>query len=343
MIRWNNDYNQIAHPEVMKALMETAPVSYAGYGGDEWCSKAASLIRSKIDCPDAGIYFLPGATQANFIVIDAALRPIESVICADTGHIYCHEAGSIERTAHKMLALPQKNGKITAEQVLAEAAAYYEEGCSEHLTCPKLVYLSFATEYGTLYSKAELKAISAVCKRYGMYLFVDGARLGYGLCSAENDVDIKDLAQLADVFYIGGTKCGAMFGEAVIITNPALKAGFRTYMKQNGAVMAKSWLMGLQFYTLLKEDLYFDVCKRADAYAMEIRAAFRAKNVPFLVESPTNQQFVMLTEEQFRKISKDHISEYMGKNGNYHTVRFCTSWATKREDVDVLLAAIAEL
>ena len=200
MIRFNNDYNVIAHPQVMAALQEHAQESYAGYGEDEWCARAAELIRERTACPQAAVYFLPGATQANYIVVAAALSPVESVICADTGHIFCHEAASIENTGHKLLALPSKNGKITAAQVAEEAARYYDNGTPEYLTEPRLVYLSLSTELGTVYTKAELAAIHEVCARYGMRLFVDGARLGYGLGAAECDITLQDLAALTDVF-----------------------------------------------------------------------------------------------------------------------------------------------
>lgn len=356
MIRWNNDYNRMAHPEVLKALMSTEGDAFAGYGGDEWCDKAANLIKDLVGRPDSEVFFLPGATQANFIIIDAALRPVESVICADSGHIFCHEAGSIERTSHKMLALPPNNAKITAEQIKREASAYYDGGKPEFLTIPRMVYISFATEYGTLYSLKELEEIHEVCKEYDLYLFVDGARLGYGLGSEENDVTLKDFGRLCDAFYIGGTKCGAMFGEALVITNPDIQRGFRTHMKQKGAVMAKSWLMGVQFYALLKDGLYFDICKNACKYAVEIREAFRQAGTGFLIESPTNQQFVILNDSQYEKLSKNHIFEDMGivensresagfgeNAGRMHLVRFCTSWATTREEVEELLEDIRAL
>ena len=227
MIRFNNDYNHGAHPEILEALGAINENSYGGYGEDEWCEKAAELIREKIHCADAAVHFFPGATQANFIVTAAALSPVQSVIAADTGHINCHEAASIENTGHKILELPNTDDKISAEQIAACAAAYYEGGEPEYLTEPKMVYLSFPTEQGTLYSLQELKDIHDVCRKYGMYLFVDGARLGYGLGSEKNDVALTDLAALTDVFYFGGTKCGALFGEAVVITADALKKRFK--------------------------------------------------------------------------------------------------------------------
>lgn len=338
MIRFNNDYNLMAHPRVLEAIAAIKDKSYAGYGTDGWCEKAASVIKKAVQCEAAEVFFLPGATQANFIVCKAALSPIQSIICADTGHIQCHEAASIETTGHKMLALPNKDGKITAEQIREEASKYFDEGEQEFLTEPRLVYISFATEQGTIYSLQELEEISAVCKKYGMLLFVDGARLGYGLSSAENDVKLTDFARLADVFYIGGTKCGAMFGEALVIINKGLQRKFRSYMKQSGAVLAKGWLMGVQFCALMEDDLYFEITRRADELAMQIRDAFRKKGIKEAVVSPTNQQFVVLNEQQKAALSKDFTFEDEG-----NCVRFCTSWGTTQQEVDTLIAAIEKL
>ena len=236
MIRFNNDYNHGALDSILSALTATNTGSFAGYGEDIWCQRAETVIKQLVSREDALIKFVPGATQANLVVIAAALSPIQSVIAADTGHINCHEAASIENTGHKILALPNTDGKITAGQIAACAAAYYDGGAPEYLTEPKLVYLSFPTEKGTLYSKQELQSIREVCRKYGMYLFVDGARMGYGLGAADNDLTLKDFAELTDVFYIGGTKCGALFGEALVITEPALQYRFKAYMKQHGAV-----------------------------------------------------------------------------------------------------------
>ena len=343
MIRFNNDYNHGAHPEILEALGAINENSYGGYGEDEWCEKAAELIREKIRCADAAVHFFPGATQANFIVTAAALSPVQSVIAADTGHINCHEAASIENTGHKILELPNTDGKISAEQIAACAAAYYEGGEPEYLTEPKLVYLSFPTEKGTLYSAQELRSIREVCRKYGMYLFVDGARMGYGLGAEDNDLTLKDFAELTDVFYIGGTKCGALFGEALIITEPRLQYRFKAYMKQHGAVLAKGWLMGLQFAAMLENGEYFEKTKRADALAMQIREAFAAKGVPFWVESSTNQQFVILTQRQKEALAQGYYFEEEGAAEQGTVVRFCTSWATRNEDVDALLADIASL
>ena len=343
MIRFNNDYNHGAFESVLKELAATNGTSYAGYGEDEWCAKAESVIKELVSNEDALIKFVPGATQANLVVISAALSPVQSVIAADTGHINCHEAASIENTGHKILELPNTDGKIDARQIAACAAAYYDGGTPEYLTEPKMVYLSFPTEKGTLYSKRELREISEVCKRYGMYLFVDGARMGYGLGSERNDLTLRDFAELCDVFYIGGTKCGALFGEALVITEASLKYRFKAHMKQNGAVLAKGWLMGLQFAVMLQNGEYFERTKRADELAMQIKTAFERKGVPFWVDSFTNQQFVILSDSQKEALAKGYYFEEEGTVPQGTVVRFCTSWATTQAEVDTLVADIAKL
>ena len=343
MIRFNNDYNHGAFESVLKELAATNGTSYAGYGEDEWCAKAQSVIKKLVSNEDALIKFVPGATQANLVVISAALSPVQSVIAADTGHINCHEAASIENTGHKILELPNTDGKIDARQIAACAAAYYDGGTPEYLTEPKMVYLSFPTEKGTLYSKRELREISEVCKRYGMYLFVDGARMGYGLGSERNDLTLRDFAELCDVFYIGGTKCGALFGEALVITEASLKYRFKAHMKQNGAVLAKGWLMGLQFAVMLQNGEYFERTKRADELAMQIKTAFERKGVPFWVDSFTNQQFVILSDSQKEALAKGYYFEEEGTVPQGTVVRFCTSWATTQAEVDALVADIAKL
>lgn len=344
MIRFNNDYNMTAHPSVLKAIKETAGESRPGYGTDSLCAVAADDIRRLTGAPDADIHFFVGATQANFVVAAAALRPVQSVICAETGHISRHETGSVENTGHKLLQLPATDGKISAEQVESCASEYYDGGAPEFLTQPKLVYISFPTEYGTLYSLSELKALREVCDKYSMYLFVDGARLGYGLGCEKNDVTLRDLAELTDAFYIGGTKCGAMFGEALVILNDSLKPGFKSYMKQNGAVLAKGWLLGLQFHTLLKDGVYFEITEKADRQAMRIKEAFAAKGIEPFIESFTNQQFVILSRAQSQKLSEKYIFEpdETLPDGR-RVVRFCTAWSTPDSAVDELIKDIAEL
>ena len=343
MIRFNNDYNRGALGSILKELAATNTESYAGYGEDEWCARAEAVIKKLISRDDALIKFIPGATQANIVAISSALSPVQSVIAADTGHINCHETASIENTGHKIIALPNTDGKISAQQVEECAAEYYGSGAPEYLTEPKLVYLSFPTEKGTLYSKQELGEISAVCKKYGMYLFVDGARMGYGLSSEKNDLTLSDFAELTDMFYIGGTKCGALFGEALIITEPSLRYRFKAHMKQKGAVLAKGWLMGLQFAVMLESGEYLEKTKRADELAMEIKKAFEAKGIPLWVESFTNQQFVILSERQKNILAQNYYFEEEGITEQGTVVRFCTSWATSQAEADALIAGIAAL
>lgn len=341
MLRWNNDYNRGAHPAVLAALSETNDTAYGGYGLDEWCERGAEEIRKQLGGADADIHYLIGGTQANFTVIAAALRPYESVICADCGHIHSHETGAVENTGHKIQPLPSRSGKISAEQIAAEAELYRVSGVKEHITEPKLVYLSFPTEFGTLYTLRELEEIRAVCREYGMYLFVDGARMAYGLTADGNDVTLAELARLCDVFYIGGTKCGALFGEAVVILNRSLKPHFRSYIKQNGGMLAKGWLLGLQFYTLFSDGLYFRAARKANEYAMSIKAALDEKNIPCYIQNTTNQQFYVLSDAQMAKLSEKHIFEYQTRiDETHHCVRFCTSWATEEKDVAELVADI---
>jgi len=344
MIRWNNDYNHGAHPTVLEAFAATNDNSYGGYGIDEWCEKAADEIKTHLGDVDADVHFMVGGTQVNYTVIAAALRPFQGVISADEGHINTHETGAVENAGHKIHQLKSANGKITAMQIKEEAEKFVTSGTKEHITQPKMVYISYPTEYGTIYSKEELTEIRKVCDEYKFYLFIDGARMGYGLGSPESDVTLADIAKVSDAFYIGGTKCGAMFGEAVILTNDELKPNFRSYMKQHGAMLAKGWTLGLQFYTLFKDNLYFDITAQAVKYAMKIKEAFKAKGIHEYIESPTNQQFVIITDEQKNKLDEKHIYEYMGKvSDNTHLVRFCTSWSSREEDVNVLIEDIYNL
>lgn len=344
MIRWNNDYNRGAHPAILRALAETNGQSCGGYGLDDWCGLAADEIKARLGREDAEVHFMIGGTQVNFTVIAAALRPYQGVISADCGHINVHETGAVENTGHKILAVPGTEGRLTAAGIAAEAEDYRTSGVKEHIVQPKLVFLSFPSEYGTIYSKRELQEIRAVCDRFGLYLFIDGARLGYGLGSSRCDVALADLALVADAFSIGGTKCGALFGEAVVLLHNDLKENFRSYMKQNGGMLAKGWLLGLQFHTLLRDDLYFKITKQADEAAEGMKAAFSAKRVPFYVESFTNQQFVILTDAQIEKLEHRHIFEYERKMPDgRHCIRFCTSWSTTEDELAALIEDIAAL
>ncbi len=344
MIHFNNDYNRAAHPAVLQALADSAAESHSGYGLDAWCEEGAALIRQAVDRPEAEVHYLLGGTQANYTVISALLRPFQSIICADSGHINVHETGAVEHCGFKIRALPMECGKIAAEQIAAEAELYRSSDIKEHITQPRLVYLSYPTEFGTIYSKAELTDIRRVCDEYGLLLYVDGARLAYGLAAEDCDLTLADMAALVDVFYIGGTKCGAMFGEAVVFCRPGLADNFRSYIKQNGGMLAKGWLLGLQFAALFRDDLYLNIGRQAVAYAMQIRDAFAAKGVPAYIESSTNQQFVVLTEAQMAALGGKYVYEYQEDlGGGRHCVRFCTSWSTQPEEIAALLADIAAL
>lgn len=344
MIRFNNDYNHGAHPAILAAIAAANDTSFGGYGLDPLCEKATEAIKKYLDCPKAAVHYLVGGTQANFTMIAAALRPYQSVISADTGHIHVHETGAVENTGHKIQALPSKDGKITAEQIKEMAELYRTSDIREHITQPKMVYISYPTEYGTIYSLRELEAIHEICQEYGLYLYLDGARLGYGLGSSKADVTIQDIARLTDAFYIGGTKCGTLFGEAVVITNPSLNVDFRSYIKQNGAMLAKGWLLGLQFYTLFQDGLYFEITKNAVRYALRIKEAFEAKGIPAFIESCTNQQFFVVENSVMNKLGEKYIFEYDHKIDETHScIRFCTSWSTKEEEITALVADIALL
>lgn len=344
MIQFQCDYNEGAHPRILERLCETNFNQTVGYGMDEYSENARRLIREACGTPQADVHFLVGGTQANATVISSILRPYQGVLCATSGHINVHETGAIEHSGHKCLALPAQGGKITAAQIQQAMEDNLSDADQEHVVQPGMVYISFSTEVGTLYTKQELTDMFSVCQHYGLPLFIDGARLGYGLTSPECDLTLPELAKLCDVFYIGGTKVGALFGEAVVITNPALKKDFRHCIKMNGGMLAKGRLLGLQFETLFTDDLYFQIARHANNLAMQIRDAFRAKGCSFLMDSPTNQQFPILTNRQLEALKNDFLFSVWQKMDNDHTaVRFCTSWGTKQENVDALLKAVAEL
>lgn len=344
MIYFNCDYNEGAHEKVLRRLIETNMEQTEGYGCDPYCDAAAKIIREKCQAPDAAVHFLVGGTQANAIVITAALRPHQGVVSARTAHVNVHETGAIEASGHKVLVLPTKDGKISATQIDSCYQAHVKDDAFEHIVQPKMVYLSQPTELGTLYSLKELEEIAGVCRRNGMYLYIDGARLGYGLAAAENDVTLPDLARLCDVFYIGGTKVGALFGEAVVIPNPVLQQDFRYIMKQRGGMLAKGRLLGVQFLALFEDDLYMEISRYADRLADRIREAFIRKKIPFLVENRTNQLFPILSDEDLKWIGEKYCYSYQERMDDSHSaVRFCTSWATSEEAVERLLGDIDRL
>ena len=350
MLRFECDYGEGAAPAVLDLLQQTNFDQTPGYGEDEYCARAAAQIRSLCDAPDADVHFFVGATQANLTVIAAALKPWQGVLCADSGHIHVHETGAVEATGHKCLALPGKNGKITARQVRKAVEEHRANASHEHEVQPGMVYISNPTEVGTLYNKEELTELSAACYELGLYLFVDGARMAYGLTSPANDLSLQDYAALCDVFYLGGTKCGALFGEAVVITNDDLKPDFRYCIKQHGGMLAKGRLLGEQFLALLdgedggETSLYFTMARHANEQALHIRAAFEAKGCKVLHDSPTNQQFFVLPDEWYAKLTERYAMTHMGKPDKHHTaVRICTSWATKDETVEQLIEDVKGL
>lgn len=325
-------------------MVQTNFEQTVGYGEDHYCAKAAELVKAACGREDADVHFLVGGTQTNATVISSVLRPHQGVICVKTGHINVHETGAIEHSGHKVLALDGHNGLLSAESIAEAMEEHLAEDGPEHTVQPGMVYISFSSEVGTIYSLAELEAISEVCRRYGLPLFVDGARLGYGLASEGCDVSLNDLARLADVFYIGGTKQGALFGEAVVIVNPVLKKDFRYFIKQNGGMLAKGRLLGIQFMTLFEDGLYFELSKHAVAQAMRIREAFKSKGYSFLVESPSNQQFPILPNNVMEALSAEFKFSVWKKVDQEHTaVRFCTSWATDEKAVDTLISAVSAL
>ena len=313
----------------------------SGYGMDPICEHARQLIREACQAPNALVQFLVGGTQTNATVIASALRPYQGVLCATTGHINAHETGAVEHTGHKVLALPGKDGRISAEQIREALVSHFADGNAEHVVQPGMVYISMPTEVGTTYSLAELTAISQVCREYQVPLFVDGARLGYGLASPDCDVTLADLARLADVFYIGGTKQGALFGEAVVITNPALQKDFRYNIKQNGGMLAKGRLLGIQFETLFTDNLYMRLSEHAIQMAMRIKDALAWKGYRMYIDSPTNQQFPIMDRATYDRLSKSFLFDYWGAEDEEHVVvRICTSWATKEENVNLLISEL---
>ena len=344
MIYFNSDYLEGAHPSIMKRLMDTNMAQSVGYSEDEYCAAAREKIKAACEAPDADVHFLVGGTQTNTTVIASILRPYQGVIAPTSGHINCHETGAIESTGHKVLALPTDNGKITAQQIEEYYLWHHTSPDFEHIVMPGMVYISYPTEGGTIYSKAELTAIYETCQRCGLPLYIDGARMGYGLMSDECDLTLPELARLCDVFYIGGTKVGALFGEAVVVMNPALKKDFRFFMKQRGGMLAKGRLLGIQFDTLFTDDLYLKISRHAIDMAHQIREIFVSAGYPLLFDSPTNQQYPIMPDSELAEIGKNFGYEYWERVDETHSgVRFCASWATTQENVDALREAVSNL
>ncbi len=344
MILFQCDYNEGAHPAILERLAETNMEQTPGYGEDVYCRRAADKIREACGGGDLDVHFLVGGTQTNMTVIDAALRSHQGVLCAASGHINVHETGAVEACGHKVLGLSGGDGKITAAQVEAAYLEHRNNESFEHMVQPKMVYISNPTELGTIYSRRELADLYAVCRKYGLYLFMDGARLGYGLAAPDNDLTLPDIAELSDVFYIGGTKVGALFGEAVVIRAEGLKQDFRYFIKQRGGMLAKGRLLGIQFDTLFTDNLYLKLAAHAIALAEKLRAAFAEKGYEFVALNRTNQIFVVMPDAHLEKLEQKFGFSYDRRIDESHSaVRFCTSWATREENVDALIRAVEAL
>lgn len=341
MLNFESDYLEGCHPKLLDKLIKTNLEPLSGYGADKYCDSAKEKIAKACGCSEAQVALLVGGTQTNQLVIDSILKPFEGVVAAKTGHVAVHEAGAIEYTGHKVLEIPGHSGKIQADELGAYLQDFYNDGNHEHMVFPGMVYISFPTEYGTLYSKKELTEISEVCHQYKLPLFIDGARLGYGLASSECDLTLPEIAKLCDVFYIGGTKVGALCGEAVVFTKNNQPAHFVNLTKKHGALLAKGRVLGVQFDELFTDDLYFEISKHAIAMADKLKAVLKEKGYKFLLDSPTNQQFVILENNRMNDLStKVKFSFWEKVDENHTAVRFATSWATTVENLDELISLL---
>ena len=337
MISFESDYTTGAHPNILKRLTETNYEFLSGYGTDHYCESAREKIRIACDCKDADVHLLVGGTQTNALVISAMLHDYEGVIAADTGHVSVHEAGAIEYTGHKVLTLPHHEGKLMAGDLKEYLERFYDDGNHEHMVFPGMVYISYPTENGTIYSREELEQIYDICRQYEIPLFIDGARLGYGLMSSEADMTLADIARLCDVFYIGGTKVGALCGEAVVFTKNNTPKHFTTVIKQHGALLAKGRLLGIQFDTLFTDDLYWELSRQAIGMADKLKSVLREKGYSFAWETPTNQQFVILENNKMKELREKIAFSFWEKYDESHTVvRFATSWSTTEKDIELL-------
>lgn len=336
-IYFESDYTTGAHPNILKRLTETNYEFLSGYGTDHYCESAREKIRTACECPEADVHFLVGGTQTNALVISAMLHDYEGVIAADTGHVSVHEAGAIEYTGHKVLTLPHYEGKLMGKDLKDYLERFYNDGNHEHMVFPGMVYISYPTENGTIYSREELGQIYGICRQYEISLFIDGARLGYGLMSSEADMTLADIARLCDVFYIGGTKVGALCGEAVVFTKNNTPKHFSTIIKQHGALLAKGRLLGIQFDTLFTDDLYWELSRHAIGMADKLKSVLREKGYSFAWETPTNQQFVILENNKMKELREKVAFSFWEKYDESHTVvRFATSWSTTEKDIEML-------
>ncbi len=341
MLHFDCDYMEGAHPEILRRLAETNLEQTAGYGNDPYTERACQAVRQACGVSDARVFFLVGGTQTNATVINGLLAHHQGVLAAESGHINVHEAGAIEASGHKVLTLPSHQGKVDPEELRAYIDDFYRDDTYQHMVAPGMLYISHPTEYGTVYSRSELEQLSEICHRADIPLYIDGARMGYGLAAEGCDVTLEDVARLSDVFYIGGTKVGALFGEAVVVTNPTLLPHFFSLIKQHGALLAKGRLLGIQFETLFTDGLYFQLGRHAVGLALRLREAFRAKGYEVAMESPTNQQFFRLPNEVIDRLKQHATFEYWGPRGVHDSmVRFVTSWATREEDVEQLIALL---
>lgn len=341
MVSLDCDYNNGCHPAILRRLAETNDKKSKTYGYDEWTESAKAKIQEACDDPDAQIRFLVGGTQTNATVIDSLLQSYEGVVAVQTAHINSHEAGAIEFTEHKVITIPGHDGKMDPKELEQYMNEFLDDANSEHSVYPGMVYITFPTELGTLYTKDELTELYELCQKYHLPLYIDGARLGYGLMSPENDITLPYLAHHCDVFYIGGTKVGALCGEAVVFTHNNAHPHFFNIVKQHGALMAKGRVVGLQFETLFTDNLYFDISKHAIDMAMQMKQIFKEAGYPFLVDSPTNQQFVILPNEELPRLSQNILFETWGKVDPTHTAcRFVTSWATTKEEIEELRTVV---
>jgi threonine aldolase len=337
MLSFEIDYIEGAHQKILDVLIKTNLEKLSGYGNDIYCDRAKEKIKKVIGNPNAEVYFTVGGTQTNQLVISSVLKPYEGVISAVTGHINGHEAGAIEYSGHKVLCLPQYDGKISADDLLAYLEGFFADDSHDHMVFPGMVYISHPTEYGTLYSKAELTAIAEICRNYEIPLFLDGARLGYGLMSWQTDLTLPDIARLCDVFYIGGTKVGALCGEAVVFTKKNAPRHFFTITKQHGALLAKGRLLGIQFDALFTDGLYFEIGRHAIDMAEKLKRMFAEKGYGFFMDSPTNQQFVILSNEKYEELKKSVVMTWWEPYGeDASVVRFAASWSTMEEDLAAL-------
>ncbi|MFC4770868.1 threonine aldolase family protein [Enterococcus hermanniensis] len=341
MLNFESDYLEGAHEKILQRMLETNEEKLTGYGHDKYSASAVDKIRQACLCPEADVYFISGGTLTNALVIASMLKKYEGVLAAETAHIATHETGAIEYSGHKVLTLPQTQGKISATQVRDYLTTFWADANHEFMVFPGMVYLSHPTEYGTLYSKEELQAISEVCHDYQIPLFLDGARLGYGLASPESDLSLPMIAEYCDVFYIGGTKVGAFLGEAIVFTKHNCPEYFLAHMKQQGALLAKGRLLGLQFDTLFTDQLYLTISQHAIAMAMRLKKGLQEKNYRFYLDSPTNQQFIVIQNKQLEELKKKVAFGFWETFDESHSViRFATSWATKEADIDELLTLL---